>query len=341
MNSMNHQYSSDVVIESSISLSRNIKKYSFPNKISRTSAELLVDEVKNIINESVTCNGMKYVNLENCTFIEKLALMESRIISKELVKKIFPAGIILDENNMISIMVNEQDHIKIQSIAHGMQMDKAWIKADEIDNIIEEKIDYAFDDQYGYVTSCPTKVGTGLTASYMIHVPALEAYGQLQFILQAIGKFGVTVRGIYGEGSEAEGSIFQISNQITLGQSEDEIIQNISNVTNQIVDQERRVRKKLMSDKKLQLEDKVYRSYGTLLNARIITLKEALTLLSDIKLGIELGILDTINDDINIYKLMADIQTANLQKIIGIEITQQNINIERARYIRDNIPRIK
>ncbi len=268
-------------------------------------------------------------------------MMEKHIISPFFVKVKWPAYLILSKDEALSIMVNEEDHIRIQSMASGMNLQKALDEANRMDDLFEEKVVYAFDQNLGYLTACPTNLGTGLRASYMIHVPALETTGQLQFILDAIGKFGLTVRGIYGEGTDALGSVFQISNQVTLGQTENEIIENLTSVTKQIVEQELIVRNKLLNDKRTRFEDAVYRSFGILSHARMITSKEAMTLLSDMKLGIELGIIKTKNNEkINIYNLMAKIQPANLQIMHNKNLNVDERDIARAEYIRENLPEL-
>ncbi len=192
------------------------------------------------------------------------------------------------------------------------------------------------------MTACPTNLGTGLRASYMIHVPGLETSGQLQLILEAIGKFGLTVRGIYGEGSDAQGSVFQISNQVTLGMTEQEIVDNLTSVTKQIVEQELMVRNKLLKERRYHFEDAVYRSYGILSHARLITSKEAMTMLSDMKLGIELGIVKTEDHtNINIYNLMSKIQPANLQIMHSRHLSADERDMARAEYLREHLPKIE
>lgn len=334
--------SDDVVISSRVRLARNIEEYNFPSRLSKEDAGRIIDDVKEaVLNAHEDNSYFHSVDMNKLSSLEKVAMVERHVISPNFVQTLVPTGLILSEDESISIMINEEDHLRIQSITNGLNLDEALQNAYRIDDLLEEKINYAYDENIGYLTSCPTNVGTGLRASYMIHVPALETTGKLQFILDAIGKFGITVRGIYGEGSKARGSVFQISNQITLGHSEQEIIDNLTSLTKQIVEQERALRNKLLSEKRLQFEDAVYRSYGILAHTRIITSKEAMTLLSDIKLGYELGILKSdIKNPINIYGLMTCIQPANLQKKINKELKIDERDIERATYIRNNLPKI-
>ncbi|PKM55118.1 MAG: protein arginine kinase [Firmicutes bacterium HGW-Firmicutes-5] len=332
-----------VVISSRVRLARNLVNHPFPNRLDDEGANQVINMTKNAIEttkETLT-SFFEHVAMNRINQVDKIAMMEKHIISPQFVKVKMPASLILSKDEALSIMINEEDHIRIQSMACGMNLEKALKEANHIDDLFEEALDYAFDDKFGYLTACPTNLGTGLRASYMIHVPALETTGQLQFILEAIGKFGLTVRGIYGEGTEAQGSVFQISNQVTLGQTEYEIIDNLTSVTKQIIEQELIVRHKLLKDKRKFFEDAVYRSYGVLSHARMITSKEAMRLLSDLKVGIELGVIETVdNRSINIYNLMAKIQPANLQIIYNRDLDLNERDSARADYIRDHLPQL-
>jgi protein arginine kinase len=336
--------SNDVIISSRIRLARNLKNYSFSNRLNHEEAEKLIQEVKEgFFNQSEMAHKyFDYFNIDTLDNLDKIALMERHVISPLLIKREVDTGLILSHNEGMSVMINEEDHLRIQYLTQGMNMEKAIEEANRVDDLLEGYLQYAYDEKYGYLTSCPTNVGTGLRASYMMHLPALESSGKLQIILEAIGKFGITVRGIYGEGTQGEGSVFQISNQITLGQSEQEIVDNLNSVASQIVDQERKVRDNLLSENKYQLEDSIYRSYGILTQARVLTAKEAMSFLSDVKMGLELDIIQFEGEQVlNIYELMMAIQPANLQKNIHKTLTADDRDIERATYIRENLPKIK
>ena len=222
----NDKCSDGIIISSRVRLARNLKKYNFHNKLSNADAERMINEVKDSITGSRTVFGeqFKYIAINSLNENEKFALVEKHVISPELMKSSKPCGVLVKDDETISIMLNEEDHIRIQAISAGDDLDTAFDLADKIDNLIEESVEYAFSEKYGYLTSCPTNVGTGLRASYMMHLPELERTGQIKNVMQAISKFGITVRGIYGEGSDAMGSIYQVSNQVTLGQSEADII---------------------------------------------------------------------------------------------------------------------
>ena len=218
----------------------------------------------------------------------------------------------------------------------GLQLDEAWDIADKIDDLIEEKINYAFDEEIGYITSCPTNLGTGVRASVMLHLPALSMIGYIKDILRAAGQIGLAVRGIYGEGSEFLGNLYQISNQVTLGVTEEEIIENLNSVTMQIIDKERMTRQNLLSIKKDELEDKVFRSYGILKNARIISANEAMKLISDVKLGVNLDLIKGLPIE-KLNCMMEMIQPGFLQKYYDYALDTRNRDIKRAELIRKSL----
>lgn len=332
-----------VIISSRIRMARNLKDLPFPLRANSEQAKKSVAMVSDALKHQQEGMGFIYEELDmtQINHIDKIAMMEMHIISPNFVKKQMPSSLILSDDQAVSIMVNEEDHIRMQSMAVGMDLELAMERADTIDDLLEASLDYAFDEKLGYLTACPTNLGTGLRASYMIHVPALETTGKLQLLLEAIGKFGLTVRGIYGEGSDAQGSLFQISNQVSMGLSEKEIIDNLTSVTKQIVEQELMVRNKLLKERRHRFEDAIYRSYGIISYARMISSKEAMTMLSDLKLGIELGIIKTENNErINIYNLMSKIQPANLQLMHSRHLSSDERDMARAEYLRGNLPKV-
>lgn len=332
-----------VVISSRIRLARNLGNYAFPNRIRDKEAYQLIEDVRNAFfqDESFTEGFFEEIHMENVRQVDKMAMMERHMISPLFISVKTPTALILSKDEGVSIMVNEEDHIRIQSLKVGMNLTEALDVANKVDHLLEERLNIAFHEKLGYLTACPTNLGTGLRASYMIHVPALETTGQLKFLFDAIGKFGLTVRGIYGEGSEGQGSIYQISNQVTLGMNEQEIIDNLTAVTRQIIEQELVVREKFVKERRLEFEDAIYRSYGVLSQARILSSKEAMTLLSDIKLGLELGILKSKGMQlINIFELMTCIQPANLQKIEMKQLSIKERDVARATYIRESLMKL-
>lgn len=328
-----------IIISSRVRLARNIKKYPFSRFLEGEQAKNMVEEAVSTIKNgrSFLSELFEYIPMEGKSDTEKRMLLERHIISPEFMKNTKNKGVLLRDDESVSIMLNEEDHIRIQSIFAADKIDEAWQLADNIDNLIEESIEYAFDKDYGYLTACPTNTGTGLRASFMLHLPILEQTGQLKNIMQALSKFGMTVRGIYGEGTEPLGSIYQISNQITIGKTEEETINALKNVTNQIIEKENFLRDHAFNLRKLDLTDEIYRAYGILTNCRKISAKEAMTLLSEVRLGCVAGVLDTIKPKLNIYNIMMNIQAGNLQKIVGYELDEKGRDVARAEYIRSNL----
>ncbi len=332
---------SDVIISSRIRLARNLKDFVFPNHLSESEAEKTIEIIHNIFSEGQS-DDFYFWDMDKVSSIDKVAMMERHLLSPLFVNMPIPNALIHNSDESLSLMINEEDHLRIQAMANGANLGGIFAMASALDDRIEAKVDYAYSQELGYLTACPTNVGTGLRASYMIHVPALEATGQLRIILEAVGKFGITFRGIYGESSEPIGSVFQVSNQVTLGFSEEEIIEKLHSVTMQIVNQELTVRESLLKERRLEFEDSIYRSYGVLSQARILTAKEAMTLLSDVKLGVELGLLQLeASDEFNIFDLMTQIQPANLQKLEKKNLDVVQRDIARANLVRMTLPKIQ
>ncbi len=326
-----------VVISSRVRLARNIKKYPFSNIIDDEQSKALLEEVKHIITDRTHLGEqMHFLNLEEKSILEKQSLLEKHVLSMDLLKKNRPSGVLLFEDESVCVSLNEEDHIRIQSIFPGHNIENAFSLADKIDDLIEESVEYAFHKDYGYLTSCPTNTGTGLRASFMIHIPAIEITGQLRNVIEAISKFGMILRGIYGEGSEPMGSIYQISNQVTLGKSEAEIIDSLEKVTTFIIGQETKLRNGLLSQQKQELYDKICRGYGTLRYCKKISKKEAMDLLSLVRLGYLTNLLDESKPKQNIYHIMMGIQSGSLQQNLNRELTPAEIEVARANFINNN-----
>lgn len=326
----------NIVISSRIRLARNFKKYKFPCKMSKEESINLIEELKNIFEKSRY--KYKYIDLDNSTRLENILLIEKNIITNDVLKSNNKKGVFIFERQNASIMINEEDHIRIQCIKKNDNIKDAQEVVNKLDNIIESKLEYAYDKKYGYITSCPTNIGTGMRASYMVHLPILDITSQIKKVMMYLSTLGMTVRGVYGEGTDAKGNLFQISNQITLGKNEDEIIKKLNDLNEQIISQEIRLRNKVYSEQRIKLEDEVYRAYGVLTNAKIITIKEAMLLLSYIKLGVFLDIMD--NKEINnkdIYDLMIKIQKGHIERYVGEKLSIERRDIKRAEIIKDYI----
>ncbi|TCO69682.1 protein arginine kinase [Marinisporobacter balticus] len=326
----------DIIISSRIRVARNLDEFPFPVALTKAKSKAVFESVTNAINESVLTHDFEGVLLQEVDPLERQVLVEKHLISPNLAQNYEKGAAFLNKDESISIMINEEDHIRIQCLLPGFQLDEAWDMAEKMDDILEEHVKYAFDEKLGYLTSCPTNIGTGIRASVMIHLPALTMTGYMNRILQAASQIGLAVRGIYGEGTEFIGNVFQISNQLTLGRSEKDIIGNLKDVTRQIIQKERDARSTLLSNNGVQLEDKIYRSFGILSHARILTSQECMKLLSDVRLGIDTGILKDIYVD-NMNEIMVMMQPAYLQKIARKSLSSQERDIRRASLVREKL----
>ncbi len=327
----------NIVLSSRIRLARNIRETPFPSLAGDKDTEQVVKLVQESLKRGEAGLGeQKMVWMKDMDDLDKQVMMEKHLISPLLAKEDRNSAVILSEDEDISIMLNEEDHIRIQCLFPGLQLEKAFEMSDQIDDLIEESVDYAFDEELGFMTACPTNVGTGMRASVMLHLPALAMTDQINRILSAVGQVGLAVRGLYGEGSEVVGNIFQISNQITLGQSEHDMVENLMGVTQQIVEQEEQARKKLAQEKELKVSDKAGRAYGQLSYARIISTKEALEMLSQVRLGVDMGLLKEVDASI-LDDLLVLIRPANLQKIADQKLESNERDVKRAEIIRERI----
>lgn len=326
----------DVVISSRIRIARNLENFKFPQIMNREEAEDISLKILNVAKKSDGFNDYKFYRVNDFSVLEKNVFIEEHLISPNLVQNQEKGSFLLKNDESVTIMINEEDHLRIQCLSSGLNLEELWSAANNIDDILEESLDFAFDEKFGYLTSCPTNTGTGMRASVMIHLPSLVFTGYMNNIYQALSQIGLTVRGLYGEGTSALGNIFQISNQTTLGETEEEIIQKLKNVIIQIADKEREVRNKLLNTRQIEIEDKVFRSMGILKYSRILSSNEAMSLLSDVKMGIEMGIIKNIEPK-EINKLMILIQPASLQKYFETDLTAEKRDIKRAELIREKI----
>ena len=306
---------SDVVISSRVRLARNLADFPFKDKAKQEDLEQILKKIKEIV-PSIGY-GLKYIELRNIDNITKLTLIENHLISPEFATNKNGAILINDEEN-ICIMINEEDHIRIQVFSSGQELEELLNLAIEIDEKIDGLVTYATNEKYGYLTSCPTNVGTGLRASVMVHLPALTLTGNIEKVLNVVNNFGMNIRGVYGEGTQSKGNIYQISNNQSLGLIEKEIIKNIKTITEKVIEQERLARKYL-TKRQIDLEDRVYRAYGILANAMKLSSEECRKLLSDVKLGTDLGIIKEL-DDMKVSKLETYTKPGNLQKYLAKEL---------------------
>ena len=327
---------SDIVLSSRVRLARNLQNHTFSTLLKSEEANSIIEQVENQLKPLQEQQEFVMLKMAKMQSLEKRMLVEKHLISPHLAEQSPYGACLLSQDEKVSIMFNEEDHIRIQCMLSGLQLSEALEKANKFDDIIEEKVDYAFDEKRGYLTCCPTNVGTGLRASVMMHLPGLIITQQMSRIIPAINQLGLVVRGIYGEGSEALGNIFQISNQTTLGKSENDIVHDLTIVVQQIIEQERLAREALVNTMNIQLEDRVFRSLGILAHSRIIESKEAAKCLSDVRLGIDLGYIKNISKMI-LNELMILTQPGFLQKYAGGELRPQERDYRRATFIRERL----
>ena len=337
MNNMNWYLNcgkdSDVVVSTRIRYARNFRNYKFNIK-TKEGADKINEEIKSKI--ASIGYGLKLFKMQDIDDLTKLSLLEKNIISPECaMDKNKVGGILINDEENICIMVNEEDHLREQVFGSGLNLDATFNLAKEIDMQIEKIFDIAKNKKYGYLTSCPTNVGTGMRASVMVHLPGLTKTGNIKKVLEAISNFGLNIRGIYGENSNSSGDMYQISNKQTIGIKEDDIIKNLKIITEKIVQQEREARK-LLASNKIELEDMCYRSFGIISNCRKISSEEIRKLLSDVKLGTDLGIIKEINDS-KALKMYLYSKPANLQKFVGKELSAIERDISRAEVIKQII----
>ena len=325
---------SDVVISSRIRLARNIQGLPFIEKCNQSDLKKVYDLMKDA---SITLGyGLKFIALKDMDMLTKNSLVEKHIISPSFAKNNNSnAAIVINDEENICITINEEDHIKLQVFSSGLELENLINLAIEIDKKIEEYVPYSYHSQYGYLTACPTNVGTGLKASVLVHLPALSLTGNIRKVLNVVNNFGMSIRGVYGEGSTVEGDMYQISNNQTLGITEKEIIKNLNLITQKVIEQER-VARKYIAQNSIELEDNIYRDFGILTNARRLTKEETVELLSNVKMGTDLGIINELNDS-KISELMLYTKPANLQKRVGKKLTTYEQEIERAKVVKEII----
>ncbi len=324
----------DVVLSSRIRLARNFDDLPFPGIMDKDKANTSVKRCKNALldNGNALSPNLEFVDLGKMDDISRQALVEKHLISPELAQDYEKGALILKNDNSISIMINEEDHIRIQCFSAGLDLEKTWDLADKVDDLLEENVSYAFDKELGYITACPTNIGSGMRVSVMMHLPVLVKTGNMKSVIDGITKLGVTARGIYGEGSQALGDIFQLSNQVTIGKPEIEIIDNLNGLVKKTLNAERTTRDALLKNSRVQVEDIVWRSYGLLTNARVLTSDEALKLLSDVRMGVNMGIIEVPLAVLD--KLLIMIRPANLQLIYKSKLSPSERDCKRAEYVK-------
>ncbi|MGB4564679.1 MAG: protein arginine kinase [Dethiobacteria bacterium] len=324
----------DTVISSRVRIARNIKELPFPYLASDEQTSKVQELVtKAAAGQKGKFNDFRFLRMAELSDQEKQVLVEKHLISPFLAREAHNGALLLRQDEAVSIMINEEDHLRLQCILPGLQLEEAWREADYYDDLLEEKLDYAYDERFGYLTACPTNVGTGLRASVMMHLPGLIMSKQVNRFLSALSQVGLTVRGLYGEGTEIVGNIVQVSNQITLGHREEEIIASLYNVTRQIIEQEQSARQALLNGERERIADRSWRALGLLKYAQLMTTQEAIQLLSDLRLGYDLGLIKNVDRRL-LNQLMVIIRPACLQHLAGRKLSSSERDLERPIQVR-------
>lgn len=330
----------DVVVSTRVRLARNLKQYPFPARASAIQREAVERQVKDVLlsGNSILSKEFRFIPLENTTQEEAVSLVERHIVSPEFIADRRGKAVLISADESISIMVNEEDHLRIQVLREGFSLKEAAETADRIDTLLSENLDFAFDPELGYLTQCPTNLGTGLRASVMLHLPGLTESGAMPRIASNLSKLGLTIRGTYGEGSKSIGALYQLSNQITLGLSENEAIENLRSITVQLMEEERKARAQMSEE--IAWQDKIDRAAGVLKSARVLSSSEFMELLSYIRLGLSTGVLQGVTTQ-ELNALMVNAQPATLMARAGKQLDETQRDVLRADMAREVCAKIK
>lgn len=337
---LTHPGESGVVISSRIRLARNFRDRVFPAAAGPTGRHEIWTEASALISRLDPLRGAQCILMDELSDLERGLLFERHLLSREHREGGEGRGLVLREDEQVAVMINEEDHLRMQVFRPGLDVRGAWDAMDRLDSQIEQHMQYAFSAQWGYLTACPSNVGTGLRASAMMHLPALVHLDEMGPIIKGLGKIGLMVRGLWGEGSEAVGHIFQLSNQITLGKSEVQIVELIEKIVREIVEHELNARIRMVEKRKNRFQDMAARAYGILMHARILNSQEALNLLSDLRLGFSAGMVEGV-DEGGIQELLLLTQPAHLQIINGRDMDAGERDTVRARHIRNKLKAMK
>ena len=328
-----------IVMSSRVRLARNLRGAAFPGWAKKPERVRVLDQVRAAVEGVPEMAAAFAVSMENLTALERQILVERHLISREHAAKSAGSGLVLSRDESLCVMINEEDHLRMQSLKPGLQFRQAWAAVDRLDSELERKLDFAFSNELGYLTACPTNVGTGIRVSAMLHLPGLVLGEQINPIIQSVNKLGLAVRGLYGEGTEALGNVFQVSNQMTLGEAELTILERLNKVVLQLIEHEENARGVLMEQKPKMLFNHIGRAYGILANAHNVSSKEAMNLLSLVRLGVELGLFPGVTRAV-IDELFIVIQPAHLQKARAEKLSGDERDLLRADLMRERLKNV-
>jgi protein arginine kinase len=327
---------SDIVMSSRIRLARNLAQFPFLTRADDAVRAEIERTLRRHVVELSLGGELTYLDVNQLERLDRQFLVERQLISRELAESHGSRGVCFNDTEAVSLMVNEEDHLRIQVLRSGFDLDVCWKEVSRVDDLLEERVTYAFHEELGYLTACPTNVGTGIRVSVLMHLPALVMTHEIKKVFQALQKINLAVRGLYGEGSQAMGDFYQISNQVTLGASEEQLIKKIKDVVPNIISYERKVRQALVSENRQALHDKVSRAFGTLKSAQSISSEETMHLLSSVRMGVNLGLIDDLAIP-TVNELFIHTQPAHLQKLRHAELDSANRNVARASYLRSRL----
>ena len=331
---------SDVVCSTRVRLARNLRQFPFPSRATDKQREAVEEKVKEALlsGNSILSREFRFIPLESASEEEAVSLVERHIVSPEFISDRRGKAVLISEDESISIMINEEDHLRIQVLKEGLSLKEAAETADRIDTLLSETLDFAYDPEFGYLTQCPTNLGTGMRASVMLHLPALTENGAMPRISSNLSKLGLTLRGTYGEGSKIVGALYQLSNQITLGLSENEAIENLRSITAQLMEEERKARSQMSEN--IGWRDKIDRAAGILKTARVLSSSEFMELLSYIRIGLSTGVLQGVAIE-ELNALMVNVQPATLMAKAGKQLDENQRDVLRATMARELCAKIK
>ncbi len=326
----------EIVLSARVRLARNISGLRYPPIAQQEDREKVLAYAEDAITYGKDFLKGRLLYVNDMDIIDRDFLIERHLVSPEFMQNASARGLYIGPEEKLCIMINEEDHLRIQAISSGLTIEDSFDEASRADDFLSKRLEFDFDDEFGYLTSCPTNVGTGMRASVLIHLPGLVLTRDIENVISRITKLGLAVRGFYGEGTEVLGNLFQVSNQTTLGRSEEDIIESLGQVTNQIIDYENEAREKLFRDARDQIEDKIWRAYGILSNARILTSEEVMNLLSAVRLGYGMGVIKDISLNV-INELLLFSQPAHLQKYLKMKMGAEERDFARAKLVRQKL----
>jgi protein arginine kinase len=325
-----------IVMSSRVRLARNVREASFPGWAKKPERVKILEGILPAVSALPEMTDSFAESMDNLTALDKQILVERHLISREHAAKSVGSGIVLNREESFCVMINEEDHLRMQALRPGFQIREAWNAIDQLDSALEKKLNFAFDNELGYLTACPTNLGTGIRVSAMLHLPGLVLGEQINPIIQSVNKLGLAVRGLYGEGTEALGNVFQVSNQMTLGESETGIVERLEKVLAQIIEHEENARLSLMEKKPKTVYNHIGRAYGILANAHSISSKETMNLLSLLRLGVDLNLFPGAKRSL-VDELFLTTQPAHLQKQISDKLSAEERDLIRADMVRERL----